>query len=132
MNGVHINKYIRKWLTQSQDVTDIVPATSIVPLVAAPTSQPFITFQHGPVEPDYTKDGVVIDRVQVMIVCCSNDYEQSIDIAAAVRDTLEYQSYTDEDIYIPIIQIEEITEDVVNDTYVQQILISFEIQNKRN
>ena len=67
-----------------------------------------------------------------MIVCCSNDYEQSIDIAAAVRDTLEYQSYTDEDIYIPIIQIEEITEDVVNDTYVQQILISFEIQNKRN
>jgi hypothetical protein len=65
-----------------------------------------------------------------MIVCCSNDYEQSIDIAAAVRSTIEYQRFEDEDIYIPIIQIEEITEDAVNDTYVQQILISFQIQSK--
>ena len=38
MNGVHINKYIRRWLTQSEAVTAIVPATSIVPLVTAPTS----------------------------------------------------------------------------------------------
>ncbi len=130
INGIHINKYIRRWLTQSPDVTAIVPASSIVPLVASPVSQPFITFQHGPVEPDYTKDGAVIDHVQVMIVCCSNDYEQSIDIAAAVRSTIEYQQYEDDDIYIPIISIEEITEDAVNDTYVQQILISFQIQSK--
>ena len=131
MNGVHINKYIRRWLTQSEAVTAIVPATSIVPLVTAPTTQPFITFQHGPIEPDYSKDGCAVDHVQVMIVCCSNDYEQSIDIAAAVRSTIEYQRFEDEDIYIPIIQIEEITEDAVNDTYVQQILISFQIQSKQ-
>ena len=130
-NGIHINKYIRRWLTQSAAVTAIVPATSIVPLVASPTSQPFITFQHGPIEPDYTKDGCVVDHVQVMIVCCSNDYEESIDIASAVRETIEYQRYEDADIYIPIIQIEEITEDAVNDTYVQQILLSFEIQTKK-
>lgn len=44
MNGIHINKYIRRWLTQSAEVTAIVPPTSIVPLVASPVSQPFITF----------------------------------------------------------------------------------------
>lgn len=66
-----------------------------------------------------------------MIVCCSNDYEESIDIAAAVRSAVEYQRFEDEDIYIPYIIIEEITEDVINDTYVQQILISFDIQTKK-
>lgn len=131
MNGIHINKYIRRWLTQSPEVTAIVPATSIVPLVASPVSQPFITFQHGPIEPEYTKDGSIVDKVQVMIVCCSNDYEESIDIAAAVRSAVEYQRFEDEDIYIPYIIVEEITEDVINDTYVQQILISFDIQTKK-
>ena len=131
MNGIHINKYIRRWLTQSPEVTAIVPPTSIVPLVASPVSQPFITFQHGPIEPEYTKDGGIVDKVQVMIVCCSNDYEQSIDIAAAVRSAVEYQRFEDEDTYIPYIIVEEITEDVINDTYVQQILISFDIQTKK-
>ena len=37
-NGIHINKYIRQWLTQSSAVTAIVPRTAIVPLVASPTS----------------------------------------------------------------------------------------------
>ena len=37
MNGIHINKYIRRWLTGSTDITDIVPAKNIQPLVISPT-----------------------------------------------------------------------------------------------
>jgi hypothetical protein len=37
MNGIHINKYIRKWLTETDAVTDIVPASNIQPLIISPT-----------------------------------------------------------------------------------------------
>ena len=132
MNGIHINKYIRSWLTGNADVTALVSPQNIVPLVVAPTSQPFITFQHGPIEVDYAKtpDAAVVDRVEVLIAVVAADYEESIDIAAAVRKAVEYQRYEDEDIYIPLITIEEITEDVEADNYIQSILIGFEIQSK--
>lgn len=132
MNGIHINKYIRKWLTENAEVTALVSPQNIVPLVIAPATEPFITFQHGPIEVQYAKvpDSAVVDSVQVLIAIVSSDYEQSIEIAAAVRKAVEYQQYEDQDIYIPLITIAEITEDVENDKYIQQILIDFEIQSK--
>lgn len=132
MNGIHINKYIRKWLTENAEVTALVPKKNIVPLVISPTEQPFITFQHGPIEPQYAKvpDSVVVDSVEVLIAIVASDYEKSIEIADAVRKAIEYKSYEDEDIYIPLISIEEITEDVEADNYIQSILIDFEIQSK--
>lgn len=130
MNGIHINKYIRKWLTENSEVTSLVPAKNIVPLVVSPTAQPFITFQHGSIEPDYTNDGCVVDHVQVLIVVVATDYEESIDIAAAVRKAVEYNKYEDENIYIPVITISQIDEAVENDNYLQEILVEFEIQSK--
>jgi hypothetical protein len=128
MNGIHINKYIRRWLTGSTDITDIVPAKNIQPLVISPTKQPFITFTHGPIHPDYSKQGVVVDEVEVAIACVSDDYEQSIDIASAVRDTLEWQQYRDDDIYIPDITFVDISEDNVEDMYLQTLVIKFQIE----
>ena len=132
-NGIHINKYIRQWLTGSTAVTDLVDKKNIVPLVVSPTEQPFITFQHGPIEVDYSKapDSVVVDKVEVLIAIVAADYEQSIDIAAAVRQAVEYQCYEDDDIYIPVITISEISETVESDNYIQQILLDFEIQSKK-
>ena len=132
MNGIHINKYVRKWLTESSEVTALVDRANIVPLVISPVTQPFITFQHGPIEVEYAKvpDSVVIDRVEVLIAIVATDYEQSIDIAAAVRSAIEYKQYEDEDIYIPVITIDEINEDVEGDNYIQSILLGFEIQSK--
>lgn len=132
MNGIHINKYVRKWLTENPQVTALVSPKNIVPLVVAPTEQPFITFQHGPIEVSYAKcpDAEIVDSVEVLIAIVAADYEQSIDIASAVREAIEYQKYEDEDIYIPLITVEEITEDVESDNYIQSILVSFEIQSK--
>lgn len=132
MNGIHINKYVRKWLTESSEVTALVDRANIVPLVISPVTQPFITLQHGPIEVEYAKvpDSVVIDRVEVLIAIVATDYEQSIDIAAAVRKAIEYKQYEDEDIYIPVITIDEINEDVEGDNYIQSILLGFEIQSK--
>lgn len=132
MNGIHINKYVRKWLTENPEVTALVDPKNIVPLVVAPTTQPFITFQHGPIEVEYAKvpDGAVVDSVEVLIAVVAADYEQSIDIAAAVRKAVEMKQYEDDDIYIPLISISEIQEDVESDNYIQSILLDFQIQSK--
>jgi hypothetical protein len=129
MNGIHINKYIRKWLTESPAVTEIVPASNIQPLIISPAKNPFITYTHGPVHPDYSKQGKVVDEVQVAIACVSNDYEQSIDIASAVRDALEWHQYKDEFIYIPDITFVEIAEDNLEDMYLQTLVLKIQIES---
>lgn len=132
ISGIHINKYIRKWLTENPQVTEMVDRKNIVPLVISPASQPFITFQHGPIEPDYSKapDGLVVDSVEVLIAVVATDYEQSVDIAQAVRSALEMMRYSDDYIYIPVMEIISIEESVVKDNYVQEITVSFQIQPK--
>lgn len=65
-----------------------------------------------------------------MIVIVANDYELSIDIADAVRQAIELKQYNDEDVYIPLITFAEIREDVQEDSYLQQMLVEFEIQSK--
>jgi len=70
----------------------------------------------------------VIDEVEVAIAVVSDDYEQSIDIAAAVRKTLEWQQYRDDDIYIPDITFVDISEDNVEDMYLQTLVIKFQIE----
>lgn len=132
--GIHINKYVRKWLTEDAGVTALVDRKNIVPLVISPAAQPFITFQHGPIEVEYAKmpDDVVVDKVEVLIAIVARDYEQSIDIADAVRRAVEHKHYEDAEIYIPLITVSEISEDVEGDNYIQQILLDFEIQTKLN
>jgi hypothetical protein len=59
----------------------------------------------------------------------SNDYEQSIDIASAVRSALEWQQYRDEDIYIPDITFVEIAEDNLEDMYLQTLVLKIQIES---
>ena len=129
MNGIHINKYIRKWLIETDAVTNLVPASNIQPLVIAPTRQPFITYTHGPIRPDYSKNGKVVDEVEVAVACVSNDYENSIDIASAVRQALEWHQYRDEDIYIPDITFVEIQEDNLEDMFLQTLVLKIQIES---
>ena len=133
-NGIHINKYVKKWLTSDSKLLELVPRQNMAPLMISPTERPIITWAHGPIEPDYAKcpDGVVVDHVQVGILIVTNDYEQGVDICARVREILELQQYNDADIHIPLISILDISEDSVNDSYAQQITLDFEIESERD
>ena len=93
MKGLLINKYIRKILIEQKEVTDLVDPRNIKALILSPTSFPFISFQRGNIRPEYTKDGNVEDTVSVEVICVANDYEQAVNIAQAVRETLEKHSY---------------------------------------
>lgn len=129
-NGIHINRYVKRWLTSNQELLALCPKSNMAPLVISPSSYPTVTWMHGPIEPDYTKDGVIVDKVEVEILIVSDDYEQAIDIAAAVRKAVEYQSYSDNDVTIPIIKVDSISEDAESDAYIQSIVISFEIESE--
>ena len=132
MNGIQINKYVRRWLTGSEAVTSLVPVQNIQPLIISPSQQPFITFTHGPIRPDYSKQGQVIDEIEVAIAVCSTEYEDGIDIAAAVRDTLEWKSFNDGNIYIPDITFTELSEDCIDDMFVQTLVIRFQVETLKN
>jgi len=110
-NALSINKYINKFLTTSETVTALVEVQNIRPLILQPTIFPYISFMHGNISSSYTKDGWYEDSTTVDIICVSDDYGQTVEIAEAVRDLLEEKAYKDDDIYISQIRLVGSTED---------------------
>ena len=72
--ALHINRYINKFLTESESVTKLVKISNIRPLVLSPTDFPYISFMHSNILSSYTKDGWSEDSTDVIIICVSDDY----------------------------------------------------------
>lgn len=119
--ALHINKYINKFLTESESVTALVNVSNIRPLVLQPTEFPYISFMHSNIQSEYTKDGWFEDTTEVVIICVSDDYSQTIDIAQAVRELLENNAYRDNDIYISQIRFSGASEDQIENVFVQRL-----------
>ncbi len=125
-NALSINKYINKFLTESEAVTALVEVQNIRPLILAPTIFPYISFMHGNIQSSYTKDGWYEDSTTVDIICVSDDYGQTVEIAEAVRELLEEKAYKDDDIYISQIRLIGSTEDQIENVFVQRL--SFDVK----
>lgn len=125
-NALSINKYINKFLTESEAVTSIVSVQNIRPLILAPTIFPYVSFMHGNISSSYTKDGWSEDTTEVTIIAVSDDYSQTIDIAEAVRELLDNKAYKDEDIYISEMRLSGATEDQIENVFVQRL--SFDVK----
>ncbi len=120
-NALSINKYINKFLTESETVTALVSVGNIRPLILAPTVFPYISFMHGNITSSYTKDGWSEDTTEVTIICVSDDYGETVDIASAVRQLLDNKAYKDDDIYISQIRLSGATEDQIENVFVQRL-----------
>ena len=125
-NALSINKYINKFLTESETVTSLVSVQNIRPLILAPTIFPYVSFMHGNIQSSYTKDGWCEDSTEVTIIAVSDDYSQTVDIAEAVRDLLDNKAYKDEDIYISEMRLSGATEDQIENVFVQRL--SFDVK----
>ena len=101
--ALHINRYINKFLTESADVTALVSVKNIRPLVLAE------------------------DTTDVIIICVSDDYSQTVDMAQAVRELLENSAYKDSDIYISQIRFSGATEDQIENVFVQRLTFSVKV-----
>ena len=100
-------------------------------MVLQPTQYPFISFKRKSLEVEYTKDIPTEDKVMVEIICVSNDYTQTIDMAQRVRDILDFHVYTDskEKVFISQIRMFDVEEDTVEDAFVQTLTFEFRIQD---
>lgn len=126
-NSVLIGKAIYKILTDDIKVKQLLN-NKIYPLVAAEgTSYPFAVYSKESIQPQYTKDGNCLDIVQFSIAICDPDYSKSLDITNAVRNALEYKKGIIAGVAFNRIVIDNISEEYIENTFVQTINFTIEI-----
>lgn len=117
MDSLKVGKAIYSLLNGSSLLTDIVGNKIYPIIVEKETTYPFIVYKRSNIIPSYTKDYHLKDEVAIDIICVSNDYSESVDIASIVRDILEDKRFAD----IESIKLESADEDFVNDAYIQTL-----------
>lgn len=125
MDSLRIGKEIFSILNGSEELTKIV-GTSIYPIIVEKeTNYPFIVYKRTNIIPDYTKDFHFKDSVLVDIICVSNDYSESVEIASIVRNLLEDKSFRLQG--IESIKLDSADEDFTDDAYIQTISFNITI-----
>ena len=123
MNSLKVGKEIYSHLKENKSLTDIVGNKIYPIIVEKDTNYPFIVYKRSNVIPDYTKDYHFKDDVIVDIICVSNHYVESVEIATLVRESLEDKKYGD----IVSIRLESADEDFVDDAYIQTLTFNLTI-----
>ena len=127
--SILLTKYIRKFLLDNKELMKVVKPTSIFPIVAnANTKYPYIVMQRTGIRASYSKAGITEDNVTLEIIAISNDYSQSIDIAQLIRETIDGKRYMSDEIEIDDIEVECITEEFVENAYLQRLVFSMKIR----
>ena len=126
-----IGKYIQKILEESEEVVTMLDGNKkkIFALKQNENiSFPFIVHSRSNLTVTYTKDIEFIhnvgwsNTVQFTVCCVSDDYIQAIDLANAVRHSLETYRMKNEDIYIHHILLINAIEYMTDyDAYVQEL-----------
>ena len=121
--SISVNKYIYQLLISDEKLKELV-GNKIYPLVAEESvTYPFIIFTKESISGNYTKDLLVNDSVTISIAVAAANYFQTVEIAERVRQILE--NHRDE--YFYNILLESVTEDFVEDTFLQQLQFSAKI-----
>ena len=123
MNSLKVGKEIYSHLKENKSLTDIVGNKIYPIIVEKDTNYPFIVYKRSNVIPDYTKDYHFKDYVIVDIICVSNHYVESVEIATLVRESLEDKKYGD----IVSIRLESADEDFIDDAYIQTLTFNLTI-----
>ena len=121
-NTILVGKYLRQFMITNEELTTLIPACKIFPLLANPdTTFPFIVYSRNNLTPIYTKDMLADNIANFTIIVVSDDYIESLEIANAVRHALEGYRYKDDIINIYPIRLQSITEETMDDAYIQRM-----------
>ena len=130
-NSLCINKYVQKILEESEEVVSILGGNKKKIFALKQNENitfPFIVHSRSNLTTTYTKDIEYLrnvgwtNTVQSTVCCVSDDYIQAIDLANAVRHSLETYRLKNDDIYIhPILLINAIEYMTDYDAYVQEL-----------
>lgn len=121
--SISVNKYIYQLLITDEKLKELV-GNKIYPLVAEESvTYPFIIFTKENAFANYTKDLLTYDTVNISVAIAAVNYFQTVQIAERVRQILE--NYRDD--YFYNILLDNVTEDYVEDSYIQQLQFSAKI-----
>ena len=131
MTSISIGKILKKIFCENEELTQLVEPKNICSMVLYPTIFPFISFRRNSTEFLYNKDSRTEDKVSIDIICVSNNYAQSVEIAECVRKILEYHVYKDsnEGVLIDYMVLTDASEDTISDSFVQTLTFEIHIQN---
>lgn len=123
MKNFKVGKELVNILQGSSAVTDAL-GNKIFPLVAVPnTTFPFMVYKRSYYTPENNKD-YEGEKVGVEMIICATRYEDGVDIADKVA-TAVHHAHTD---LIDDVDITNIKEDFIEDTYTQQINIEITLR----
>ena len=129
--AINIDRFVRDWVKSDAELLQMCPLENIKPLILPPNKFPFVSYVHGEIIPQYTKDGTAYDEVDVLFAVVSDDYEQTIDIATEIRSLLENKEYHKEDVDIPLIRVKSISEDYIDNAFIQMIVFNMQVIGKQ-
>ena len=124
-NSILVTKYIRKFIVENEEVSKLINTNNVFPLIAnADTTFPFVVYGRTSLVPTYTKDLLTENSITIYIYVVSDKYIESLEIANAIRHSIESHIYKDDEITIDVIKIESITEETSDDAYVQKMIFT--------
>lgn len=125
MTGISVLKSINKLLNDSIELKNKVD-NKMYPLIANETTTfPFIVYRKSSMSFEYCKDGSVGDYLQVDVIVAAKKYENSIEIAELIRETVDKKKI--DKIYS--IRLNSVVEDYIDDAYIQQLTFDVKIEN---
>lgn len=121
--SISTNKHVYQLLINDEALNKMVDK-KIYPIVAEESvTYPFIIFTKDAASGNYSKDLLMYDTVNINVAVAAVNYFQTVNIAERVRQILE--NYRDD--YFINILLDNVTEDFVEDTYIQQLQFSAKI-----
>lgn len=116
-----------KTLLSSDSIKSIV-SNKVYPLIAPlNTTFPYLVFQRTST-PYSNKDNIYQDSLNVEIICVSDNYDKSVELAELIRNELEgKRNITIEEFKIASIKMIDSNESYANDGYLQSLTFNFRI-----
>lgn len=114
---------IRSVLMADSEVT--ARTNKIFPIVSSSAELPYIVYRRAELEVNPQKSGLPgSDVVQLEITCYASKYAESVELAEAVRNALDFHSAEHEGLALRACYLSGSEEDYQDDAFVQQLIFS--------
>ena len=116
--AVSVGQKVYELLTSNEELMRNIDVNNIFPLIAEEGATfPFIVFRRNGITPTYAKNELANETVSLTVFICSKSYADCVKLAEIVRGIMELHK----DSYFNLITFDGITEDFVDDSYIQEL-----------
>ena len=117
---------IREILTANDAVRKITQ--KVFPVVADKAVLPYVAYRRTQLSTESVKNGMPADTTFMEVICYAGSYNESVDLAEAVRDALDCRQYSsDTGLLMRSCRLTDSEEGWLNDAYMQQLIFEVKI-----